>query len=331
MGKDYYKILGLGKNFTEDELKRNYKKNALEYHPDKNKDPSAEEKFREIAEAYDVLRDPEKRAIYDQLGEEGLKGGIPPSGAPDFSGGFPGGGRSFKFHSFSSGGGHGAGGYRFNQDPREIFAQFFGSSSPFHGGDDMGDFLGSTLSSSKKSQPSPIDRELMVSLEELFTGTTKKMKIKKQVKKDHKSPLTIEEKILTITVRQGWKAGTKITFPNEGDQLPNQTPADIVFTIQEKFHSLFKRQGSDLIHTVRLPLVDALVGSMVSVPTIEGKPLQVRINPVAKPGDRKVLQGYGMPISKSPEQRGALILEFDIVFPDQVTLSQRDALVKAFK
>jgi len=108
MAKDYYKILGISKNATDAEIKQAYKKMALKYHPDKNKSPQAEEKFKEIAEAYEVLTDKEKRKMYDMCGDEGLKSG----------GGFgmPG-GTQFQ--------------YSYTGDPRATFAQFFGSSNPF--------------------------------------------------------------------------------------------------------------------------------------------------------------------------------------------------------
>ncbi len=120
MGKDYYKILGVSRSATDDELKKAYRKLALKYHPDKNKAPGAEDKFKEIGEAYDVLSDPKKRRIYDQLGEEGLKGGMGGSGPSPGGGGFPGGadmpgGFSYSYHG----------------DPRATFAQFFGTSNPF--------------------------------------------------------------------------------------------------------------------------------------------------------------------------------------------------------
>lgn len=108
MGKDYYKMLGISKTATEDEIKKAYRKLALKYHPDKNKNPGAEEMFKNVAEAYEVLSDKKKREIYDQYGEEGLKGN-------------PGG--------HSGGGGQGHGGnytYSFHGDPRATFAQFFG-------------------------------------------------------------------------------------------------------------------------------------------------------------------------------------------------------------
>lgn len=107
MAKDYYKILDLPKNATEDEIKKAYKKMALKYHPDKNKSPGAEEKFKEIAEAYEVLSDPNKRRAYDMGGEEALGG------------------------NFSGGPGNGTFHYTYSGDPRATFAQFFGNSNPF--------------------------------------------------------------------------------------------------------------------------------------------------------------------------------------------------------
>ena len=120
MGKDYYKILGCSKGCSEDDLKKAYRKMALKYHPDKNKSPGAEEKFKEIAEAYDVLSDPKKREIFDKYGEEGLKGGVPGGGggSAGFGGGMPGGG---SYH------------YSFTGDPRETFRMFFGNEDPFGG------------------------------------------------------------------------------------------------------------------------------------------------------------------------------------------------------
>ena len=119
MGMDYYKILGVPRDAPEDVIKKAYRKLALKYHPDKNTEPSAQEMFRQVAEAYDVLSDPQKKTIYDQYGEEGLKGGIPQAGGGGGTGGSP----------FANFGGRPGGGfqYRFTQDPNDIFAQFFGA------------------------------------------------------------------------------------------------------------------------------------------------------------------------------------------------------------
>merc|ERR1712241_749468 len=118
MGKDYYKILGVARGASEEEIKKAYRKLALKYHPDKNQTTGAEEKFKEIGEAYDVLSDSKKKQIYDQYGEEGLKGGL---------GGSAGGGGSgmpnFDFGQSSH--------YSYHGDPRATFSQFFGGSNPF--------------------------------------------------------------------------------------------------------------------------------------------------------------------------------------------------------
>ena len=253
MGKDYYKILQISKNASEDDIKKAYRKLALKYHPDKNKSPEAEEKFKEIAEAYDVLSDPKKKQIFDSYGEEGLKGGLNSgSGGDGSTGGYT---------------------YTFQGDPRETFRMFFGNSDPFASffqfsgmpgrgttlfstsnlHDDMMDvdddnfgFGGRQFGFSQKRKDPTLEYDLMLSLEEIYQGTTKNMKITKKVLNSDGQSTRIEEKILSIVVKPGWKAGTKITFPKEGDQSPYSEPADVVFIVKEKPHPIFTRDGADL-------------------------------------------------------------------------------------
>lgn len=270
MGNDYYKILGLQKGASDDDIKKAYRKLALKYHPDKNKSPGAEERFKEVAEAYEVLSDKKKRDVYDTYGEEGLKGGVP-GGA----------------------GGAGLGGnfsYTYHGDPRATFAQFFGNSSPFAsffdfgnknmfgydddmetddpfslgvGGPPRGGPGGAFRSQSfnfhspnrnkDKIQDPAIEHDLYVSLEDITKGCQKKMKISRKVLQPDGSTKK-EDKVLTINVKPGWKAGTKITFQREGDQGRNKIPADIVFIIRDKPHPLFKREGSDIKYTAKISL-----------------------------------------------------------------------------
>ena len=291
MGKDYYKILGLQRSAREDEIKKAYHKLALKYHPDKNKGSGAEDKFKEIAEAYEVLSDAKKKQIYDKYGEKGLECGGAADGAS----------RSGP-EGFT---------YAFHGDPRATFAQFFGTSNPFDIDMDLDDNmfsfpldfgshgLGGAFRSQSFNvqgnrprnnrsdnirQDAPIEYDLYVSLEEILTGNflklryfssiseklkkkrtqlkclyvkgcAKRMKISRKVLRPD-GRREAEEKVLNIDVKPGWKAGTKITFQREGDQKPNSIPADVIFIIRDKPHDIFKREGSDIRYTAKITLAD---------------------------------------------------------------------------
>ncbi|KPJ00336.1 DnaJ protein-like 1 [Papilio xuthus] len=348
MGKDYYKMLGLTKGATDDEIKKAYRKLALKYHPDKNKAPGAEERFKEVAEAYEVLSDKKKREIYDAHGEAGLKGGMGGQNGPGV-------GQSYS--------------YTFHGDPRATFAQFFGSASPFqaffdlNGGGggttmffdrdmdvDMDPFanmgMGQTRSGGpggafrshsfnfhgspnrkEKPQDPPIEHDLYVSLEDIARGCVKKMKISRRViQADGTSKK--EDKVLTIHVKPGWKAGTKITFQKEGDQGRNKIPADIVFIIRDKPNPLFKREGSDIRYTAKVSLKQALCGTIIEVPTMTGEKLTVNLQgEVVKPHTVKRFPGYGLPFPKEPTRKGDLLVAFDIKFPDRLSSGVKEILM----
>ncbi|XP_059485398.1 dnaJ protein homolog 1-like [Neocloeon triangulifer] len=361
MGKDYYKTLGIAKGATDDEIKKAYRKLALKYHPDKNKAAGAEERFKEIAEAYEVLSDKKKRDVYDQFGEEGLKGGVPGGGG----GGGGGGGVHGNGPQFS---------YQFHGDPRATFAQFFGNSNPFsaffepgggnrmffnpHGGDDdmdvddpfvnLGGFgggrpggpayrsqsfnihgngggPGGRMGKDKQQDP-PIEHDLYVSLEEIAKGTTKKMKISRRVLQPDGSTKK-EDKVLTINIKPGWKAGTKITFQKEGDQGTHKVPADIVFIIRDRPHPTLKREGSDLRYTAKISLKQALCGCVVEVPTLGTEKISINLTgEIVKPSTTKRLQGYGLPHPKEPSRKGDILVAFDIKFPDSLSQSVKDII-----
>lgn len=177
-----------------------------------------------------------------------------------------------------------------------------------------------------QSQDPPIEHDLYVGLEEINKGCTKKMKISRMATAPNGMP-SKEEKVLTINVKPGWKAGTKITFPREGDQIPGKTPADIVFVIRDKPHPTFKRDGSNLKYTAKIGLKQALCGTSLPVPTLTGETVTVDTkNEVIKPNTLKRLQGRGLPFPKEPSRRGDLLVAFDIAFPEHISQSAKDIL-----
>mmetsp|Transcript_16939 Transcript_16939/g.42532 ORF Transcript_16939/g.42532 Transcript_16939/m.42532 type:complete len:323 (-) Transcript_16939:708-1676(-) len=319
MGKDYYKILGVSKSATDADLKKAYRKLAMKHHPDKGGDA---EQFKLISEAYEVLSDPEKKKIYDQVGEEGLKGGM---------GGGAGRGGGAQFHSFNF----------TPTDPQDIFKTFFGGSGMFDGdgffstggggggaqgfssmfggsGGDMPFGFGGGAggarrrggSTEAKRKAEPIKHKLNLTLEELYTGCTKKMKVTKQVM-DSASGKTIPvQKVLEIPVKAGWKPGTKVTFESEGDELPGVIPADIIFEVDQKPHDRFKREGNDLHHTATIGLNEALKGGSVSVRHLDGRHISATYGALRRSGETVTVRNEGMP---SKNGKGDLFVHFDVL------------------
>ncbi|KAK4795768.1 hypothetical protein SAY86_028094 [Trapa natans] len=330
MGLDYYEILNVNRNATDDDLKKAYRKLPMKWHPDKNptNKKEAEAQFKHISEAYEanknslflsVLNDPHKRSVYDQCGEEGLKD-IPPPG--------------------SSAGGGGGGSSGFNpRNAEDIFAEFYGSS-PFGFGSsgpgrakrfqsDGGGMFGGGYSgaagadnifrtysegtSAMPRKPPPIESKLPCSLQELYAGSTRKMKISRTIM-DSSGRAVREKEILAIDVKPRWKKGTKITFPDKGNEQPNQLPADLEFVIYEKPHDLYKRDGNDLLVGHRVSLAEALGGATVSLTTLDGRNLSIPVTDVVSPGYELVVAKEGMPIVKEPGNRGDLKIKFDVMF-----------------
>ncbi|QRW03916.1 DnaJ domain protein [Ceratobasidium sp. AG-Ba] len=381
MGKDYYGLLGVSKSANDDEIKKAYKKMALKWHPDRNKDntEAASKKFKEISEAFEVLSDKNKRAVYDQFGEEGLKGAPPPGagGEGGFGGGFPGGGFSSggfpggTTFTFTSGGPGMGGGSGFRpSDPNSIFDQFFkqfggmgggggmggmggmggarggfggmddddhfGGGSPFSafGGGMPGGFSSESPRSSgrrassmngRKAEPLPdIIHPLKLSLEEIYSGTKKHLKLRRKLLDGQ-----MEAKEIEIEVLPGWKAGTKVRYARMGNERPDGESADVVFVVEEKEHPRFKRDGDDLITTCKVPLLEALAGDGGATQTIElldGNSRQIRTPAsVVKPGQKSRIPGLGMPVRKDGKvvRKGDLVVEWEVVFPDRITDSQK--------
>lgn len=333
MGLDYYNVLKVNRNATDEDLKKAYRRLAMKWHPDKNptNKKEAEAKFKQISEAYEVLSDPQKKAIYDQYGEEGLKD-MPPSGSS----------------GFQYGNGSGVSGFN-PRNAEDIFAEFFGSS-PFGFGssatpgrsmrfhsDGSGIFGGfggtenifrSYSEGSMPKKPPPVESKLPCSLKELYSGSTRKMKISRTVV-DANGRQKPETEILTIDVKPGWKKGTKITFPDKGNEQQNQLPADLVFVIDEKPHDFYTRDGNDLIVNHKVSLSEALGGTTVNLTTLDGRNLSIPVTDIVSPGYELVVAREGMPIVKEPGNRGDLKIKFEVKFPSRLTPEQKAGLKRA--
>lgn len=364
-----YDQLGVKPDATQDEIKKGYRKAALKWHPDKNKDkPEAAEKFKECSQAYEILSDPEKRKTYDQYGLEFLLrgGAAPPPGENPFAGGgggMPGGfdfgsmpsagGGTRTFH-FSTGGG-GPGGFNFS-NPESIFAEFMrGSGGGGMGGmggmgddDDIASMFGAGgmprgggRSSRMRSQyggadpfggpprdatpeVTTVERALPLTLEELYNGITKKMKIKRKTY-DDSGKRTTTDQVLEVPIKAGLKKGSKIKFKGVGDQEEGGKQ-DLHFIVEEKPHPLFVRDGDDLIHTIDLTLKEALTGWKRTVTTIDAKQINIEKAGPTGPGSSDTYPGQGMPISKKPGERGNFIIKYNIQFPKTLTPQQKQQL-----
>lgn len=136
------------------------------------------------------------------------------------------------------------------------------------------------------------------------------------------------EEILTIDIKPGWKKGTRITFPEKGNEQPNVIPADLVFIIDEKPHSMFKREGNDLVVTKTINLAEALTGCTVHLTTLDGRSLIIPINSVTHSDYEEVIPKEGMPLPKDPSKRGNLKIKFNIKFPTRLTSEQKAGIKK---
>ena len=353
-----YDRLGVSASASPEEIKKAYRKAALKNHPDKN--PAGAEDFKNASEAYEILSDPEKRKNYDNYGYDFITGKAGPApsaedmggnpfagGAGGMPGGFGGmggmpGGGTRTFH-FSTGGG-GRGGFGGFSDPNDIFAEFMRSGGAGGGmGDDddlfasFGGFGGGGRAKGGRSNSSPftsrrqrepevettvVEKPLPVTLEEIFAGTTKRLKVQRKTFDTQTGKQSIEDKILSVPIKKGLKAGSKIKYPDMGDQVEGGVQ-DLHFIVKEKAHALFARDGDDLRHTVEIELKEALTGWSRKVATIDGKQVNVSSAGPTQPTFEERFPGLGMPKSKTPGTRGDFVVGVKIKFPSSLTAEQK--------
>lgn len=357
--RDYYEILGIKKGAGEEEIKKSYKKMALKYHPDRNpNDPSAEEKFKEAAEAYEILSDPQKRARYDQLGHKAFEHG---------SGGFGGGGMNME----------------------DIFANF----GDIFGGGGFGDFFGGGggrggQKRRRGQRGSDLRIEMALELEEIYKGVEKKIKlssrlvgcndcgasgaekgsahrtcptcngsgeyrqvagggffqqimvsacptcngdgkiIEKSCKSCEGKGRVSKEETLSVKIPAGVQEGMAISVRGKGNAgLRGGEYGDLIIQITERPHELFERDGDTLHHTLFITFPDAALGMKAEVPTIEGIKIRFDIKSGTLPGKIVRLRGKGLP-NVNGYGTGDMLVHINVWVPSEVNSQEKEMLLK---
>jgi molecular chaperone DnaJ len=355
--RDYYEVLGVDKNASDAEIKKAYRKLAIKYHPDRNPDnKEAEEKFKEAAEAYDVLHDPQKRQQYDQFGFDGPQGGF-------------------------------GGGAGMNMD--DIFSMFgdiFGGHSGFGG---FGGFGGG--GGRPQYRGNDLRLTVRLTLQEIAEGVTKKFKVKKDITCEHchgtgakdgaqpetcpqcngsgvvyktvrtmlgmmqtqttcpnchgegtvvkdKCPycngegVTKGEEVIEINIPAGVSEGMVVNVPGKGNAgRHNGVNGDIQVLIKEEPNDTFIRNGQDLYYTLLLDLPTAILGGEVDIPTISGNKISLKIDPGTQPGKQVRLRGKGLPaVQGYGRGTGDIIVNISVYIPKTLTKEEKEA-VEVFK
>jgi len=298
--------LKLTKSASHEDVTAGFRRLGLQWHPDRNPDNPVEarKKFDKICEAYDVLSNPLYRAIFDQYGVKGLKEGV-----ADGRGGTV----------------KGTGKYRFgaNGDSLAIFQRVFGTENPF----------AELFQVSKEffdpsyvpPRTTAVVTDIRCTLEELMVGGIKVA----SVNLPGVGPTEV-----SIEVKAGWRDGARLTMTAK-DILRGQTcpktlqGAEFTFVVVEEPHSLYQRDGDDLIHHAKIPLVRSLTGCTLNLATLDGREVIVGVNDVIHPGYEKVLAGEGMPSFDEVGKRGDLIIKYTVEYPATLNDQQRHLLKAA--
>lgn len=354
--KDFYTVLGVQKNADDDALKKAYRKLAMEYHPDRNKDSKeAESRFKEINEAYDILKDPQKRAAYDRMGHAAFEGGFGGAGA-------------------GQGGGHpfGAGGFGNNPEFTDMFEDILSAFGGRSGGAQRRD---------GPQRGSDLRYNLTIDLEDAFKGKTVKVRIPTSeacgecdgsgakkgtspkicatcggagqvqyrqgffsinrtchvcngVGKTISDPCATcrgagriqKDKTISVNIPRGVDNDTRVRLTGEGDAGTHGGPhGDLYIFITLRKHELFQREGADLFIEVPVTFADATLGSTLEVPTLDGGRTEVVIPEGTQPGEQIRMRGKGMPVVNSGHH-GDLYVEVTVEVPTRLTKEQRKLL-----
>ncbi|XP_050307409.1 dnaJ homolog subfamily A member 2-like [Anthonomus grandis grandis] len=332
-----YDILGVSRNASDGEIKKQYRKLAKEFHPDKN--PEAGDKFKEISYAYEVLSDAKKRQLYDRVGLKGMQeGGHDGFGGDDLLSHLFGGGLFGGFSGFGGGGGRRRHRGEDTVHPLKVTMEdmYNGKTSKLQLSKNV--ICTSCGGKGNKTGQAPEKCQscngcgIKVSYRSLGPGMAQQVqsccndcrgsgefiKEKDRCGTCKGKKVCNETKILEVHVDKGMKHQQKIVFRGEGDQQPDVEAGDVVIILQQKPHEIFERQDNDLHMKHTISLTEALCGFSFVVHHLDKRDLLIKHPPgqVIKPGDVKIVTGEGMPIYKNPFEKGNLFITFNIKFPE---------------
>jgi curved DNA-binding protein len=306
--KDYYKILGVDRNASEKEIKKAYRRLARKYHPDVNPDDKdAEERFKEINEAHEVLADPEKRQKYDQLGanwQQWQRMGRDPGGFDwgQWFAGAPGGGRvHVEYGDLGDLFGDALGGGRFS----DFFEAIFGSG----GRQGPQAWAGTRQARPRPRRGQDYEQPVEITLEEAFNGT------RRVLEKDGRR--------IEVKIPPGVKTGSKVRIAGEGAPgIGGGTTGDLYLKVTVLPHKVFERKGEDLHCEVPVDLYTAILGGEANVPTLKGT-VSLKIPPETQGGRTFRLKGQGMPQLRDSSKRGDLYAEVKVVLPKNLSAKEK--------
>lgn len=298
--KDYYKILGIDKSASTDDIKKAYRKLAKKYHPDKNPDDkTAEAKFKEVSEAYEVLKDPEKRKKYDTLGANWKQYQHTGGSGEDW------------FKNFNQQGGN----YQFSGSFNDLFGNVGGFSDffeSFFGGGRRSNRAGSFTSTSQKG--SDYEAVLNISLEEAHKGTEKQF--------------TVDGRTLKVKITPGMESGKKLRLKNQGGEgVGGGEKGDLYLKIKIEKHPLIERKGDDLYYNLDVDLYTSILGGKKEITTLDGK--RININIPKGTDNSSLLKIKGMGMNKSVNgTRGDLFVRIIIQIPKNLSEEERKLFEK---
>jgi len=308
--KDYYKTLGVAKTATEKEIKQAFRKLARKLHPDVNPgDKSAESRFKEVNEAYEVLGDATSRRKYDELGanwrmyeQAGAQGGNP----------------------FSGGGTGSRGGFRTMS--QEEMEELFGDANPFSdffttffsgdaGGAGRGAAPGARSQRVRRRPGRDVENEIELSLEDAYHGTTQRLAL------NHDG----QRRTVDVRIPAGVVTGSRVRVSGEGEQgIGGAESGHLYLRVRLVPHPVFELKGRDLHVRVQVPLTTAVLGGEADVQTLSGKPARLRIPPLTQSGQVFRLKGYGMPAVGKPDEKSDLYARVEIQLPTQLSTEERE-------